>query len=183
MEAYMADTLRPEKLSKEAASAYRQRDYLAAARFYAAASHAYTAAGDAVHAAEMANNQSVALLKAGEAQAALECVAGTAGIFDQAGEKRLQAMATANYAAALEAAGQLAAAVPTYQQAADLLAACEEDELRLQAMQALSALQLRLGRPLEALASMQDGLAGVAKPSPKQRLIKHLLSGGLVRIP
>ena len=177
----MVQTLHPDKLVKEAKSAYKKGEFLSAAQAFAAASQAYLSAGEVVRAAEMANNQSVALLKAGDGQAALACVENTPAIFDQAGELRLHAMALANQAAALEAVGRRAEAGDIYQQAAEQLASCGEDEMRLQVMQALSALQLRSGRAFDALASMQDGLSGVEKPSPKQRLLKKLLNGGLVR--
>jgi hypothetical protein len=42
-------------------------------------------------------------------------------------------------------------------------------------MQALSALQLRMGRQLEALATMNAGLAEVKRPNPAQRLAKKIL--------
>jgi hypothetical protein len=42
-------------------------------------------------------------------------------------------------------------------------------------MQSLSALQLRQGKAVDAVYSMQSGAAGVKKPSLKQRLTKTLL--------
>ncbi len=84
-------------------------------------------------------------------------------------------MAYGNQAAALEALGQLAAAEAAYQQSADLLAEAGEDQLRASVMRSVSELQLRQGRHLEAVASMQTGLGGLKKPKPKQRLIRRLL--------
>jgi tetratricopeptide (TPR) repeat protein len=123
----------------------------------------------------MANNCSVALLQAGEAQAALDAVAGTPGEFAAAGETRLQAMALGNQAAALDALDRLEEAEPLYLQAADLLQSVGETDLRAHLLQSLARLQLRSGRQLEALASMQAGIDGLQRPSLKQRLIKRLL--------
>ena len=43
-------------------------------------------------------------------------------------------------------------------------------------MNSLSMLQFRLGKQLQALATMHSGLDGVKKPSPKQRFLKKLLN-------
>ncbi|MDH3945015.1 MAG: hypothetical protein OEV06_13055 [Anaerolineae bacterium] len=123
----------------------------------------------------MANNQSVALLQAGQAEDALQAVGDTPDEFADAGDTRLQAMALGNRAAALDALGHSAEAEQDYTAAADLLKSIGETDLRAHVLQSLSQLQLKSGRQLEALASMQSGLDGVQRPSLKQRLIKRLL--------
>jgi tetratricopeptide (TPR) repeat protein len=172
----MDETLNPKQLSIEGQSAYKRGDYQAAARAFEAASQAYATLDDALNAAELANNASVAYLQSGEAQAALQILDGTAEVFRLADDVRRQAMAIGNQAAALEALGRLDEAIDAYQQSADLLKQAGEDQLRLNVMQILSALQLRTGRQLEALASMKVGLDGVEKLSVKQRLIQKLLN-------
>ena len=171
----MTDALSPGRLSKEGSSAYQRGDYLAAARAFEAASQSYAASGDALQSAELANNCSVAYLQAGEAAAALSTVEGTPAIFAAAGDIRRQALALGNLAAALEAQSRLDEAADVYQQSADLLQQAGEYTLRVDVMRSLSALQLRTGRQLEALATMQAGLEGVKHPSPKQRVLKKLL--------
>lgn len=171
----MNEALDPKQLSKEGKSAYKRGDYLASARAFDAASQGFAEIEDTLNAAEMANNSSVAYLQAGDAQAALQVVESTPAVFSAAGDVRRQAMALGNLAAALEALGRLDEAIDTYQQSADLLKEAGEDQLRLNVMQSLSALQMRTGRQLEALASMKVGLDGVEKLSGKQRLIKKLL--------
>jgi len=42
-------------------------------------------------------------------------------------------------------------------------------------MQSLSALQLRTGRQLEALATMQAGVERIERPGLKNRLLKKIL--------
>ena len=123
----------------------------------------------------MANNISVAHLQAGDAKLALEAVEGTPAIFAQEGDFRRQGMALGNMGSALESLDRLDEAADIYQQSADVLEQAGADELRAHVMQSLSSLQLRTGRRLQALATMQSGLEGVEKPSPRQRLLKRLL--------
>jgi len=47
--------------------------------------------------------------------------------------------------------------------------------MKLYVMEALSELQLRTGRQLQALATMKAGLDGVKRPNPRQRLVKKIL--------
>jgi tetratricopeptide (TPR) repeat protein len=88
---------------------------------------------------------------------------------------RRQGLALGNLAAALEANGRLEEAVELYQQSADVLKQAGEDQLRANVMQSLSAVQLRTGRQLEALASMSAGLEDIKHPNPKQSILKRLL--------
>jgi tetratricopeptide (TPR) repeat protein len=172
----MTEIISPQKLDKEGKSAFQRGDYPAAAQAFEAACQAYTAAGDRLNAAEMANNSSVAYLQSGDGEAALRAVEGTEAIFAEAGDLRRQGMAAGNRAAALEALDRLDEALHVYELSADLLEQAGEDQLRAHVMQSLSALQLRTGRRLQALASMQAGLEGVQKPSARQRLLKRLLN-------
>lgn len=165
----------PKELSKAGKAAYQTGDYLDAAQHFEAAAKGYAAKGENLLAAEMSNNQSVALLKAGEAQAALEAVASTDEVFADAEDTRRQAMAVGNAAAALDALGQLEQAEVAYLRSAALLAEIGADELRANVMQSLSQLQLRTGRQLEALATMQSGVENIKRPSIGQRILKKLL--------
>jgi tetratricopeptide (TPR) repeat protein len=172
----MSEIISPAKLSEEGKSAYQRGDYLTAAETFQKAVQAYQAAHDELNTAEAANNCSVAYLQAGEAEASLNVVEGTPAIFAAAGDLRRQGMALGNYAAALEALERLEEAAEAYLQSADALEQAGEDQLRTHAMQSLSALQFRMGRQLQALASMKSGLDSVKRPTPKQRLLKQLLA-------
>jgi tetratricopeptide (TPR) repeat protein len=171
----MGETLSPQKLTDEGKAAYSRGDYLAAANTFEAARLGFDTAGEALNAAEMANNASVAYLQAGKGEEALKAVEGTETIFADAGDVRRQGMAVGNRAAALEALERLDEAAEAYQLSADLLQQAGEDKLRASAMQSLSALQFRMGRQLQALATMQSGLEGVQKPNPRQKFLKRLL--------
>ena len=172
----MNEILTPQQIAKEGKSAYTKGDYAQAAQAFEAARQGYISAGDDLLAAEMANNGSVALLQAGDAQAALQAVDGTAATFSTAGDQKRQAMALGNQAAALEALKQTEEAEKLYWQAAEILGTLGEDELRLSVMQSISALQLRTGRQLQAVATMQSGVENLGKPTLKQRLLKRLLN-------
>ena len=165
----------PQDLSAAGKRAYENGRYAQAAALFLQARDAWKEHNEPLEAAEAANNASVAFLQAGEAQTALDVVRGTAEIFTQAGDLKRAGMAWGNIAAALEALERLDEALDAYQQSADLLKRAGESDLRLHVMQAISALQLRSGRQLEALASMQAGLDGVGKLTPKQRFLRRLL--------
>lgn len=171
----MSEAVSPEKLSKEGKAAYQRGDFSKAAEFFESAQKAYLERGDAINAAEMANNCSVAFLQSGDGEAARRVVDGTPAIFAQAGDLRRQGMALGNLASALEAIEELDEAVEIYQQSADVLEQAGEDQLRANVMQSLSMLQFRMGKQLQALASMNSGLEGVKHPNPKQSMLKKLL--------
>mgnify|MGYP001564702624 CR=1 FL=1 len=126
-------------------------------------------------AAEMKNNQSVALLQSRQARAALEAVTGTAAVFAAAGDNRRQGMALANQAAALEALQRRDEALAGYQKSAEILEKAGEADLRAEVLRALARLQARGGKMTEAVISMQSGLMGVEKPTLEQRILKKLL--------
>lgn len=171
----MAETLNPGELAFEARCAYDSGDYLEAARLFKAAEQGYDLEADPCLAAEMANNCSVALLQAGEPQAALLALEGRELVFENAGDLKRLGMTWGNRGMALEALKQFELALQAYHQATDLFKQIGENELYTTTMQSISALQLRTNRPLEAVASMQAGLGQVRKPSVRQRLLKRLL--------
>ena len=75
------ETLTPQQLCQEGQAEYNKGEYLSAARLYKAAAGGFSLVGDELAAAEMANNCSVAYLKIGNAEAALEAVTGTDQVF------------------------------------------------------------------------------------------------------
>ncbi|HSF82030.1 MAG TPA: hypothetical protein VLA49_12390 [Anaerolineales bacterium] len=171
----MSEPMSPNQLLAEAKKAYEMGNFVESAHTFEAAAQAFTSSGDELMASEMRNNSSVAFLQAGEAESALQAVEGTAAIFANAGDIRRQGMALGNLGAALEAVNLLDESVEAYMQSADLLKQAGDTDLRLHVMRSISALQLRTGRQIEALATMQAGLEDVDKPSPKQRFLKRLL--------
>jgi len=171
----MNEVLSANQLIKDAKAAYKQGDFLAAARLYNAAADSYRTSGDLLTAAEMCNNCSVAYLQGGDSQAALGAVQDTPALFAAAGDLRRQGLALGNLASALEASGRLDEARDAYQQSADVLQQAGESQLRSNVLQSLSTLQMRTGHQLEALATMQAGIEQIEKPTVQQRALKKLL--------
>lgn len=171
----MEETLNPNDLVNEARRAYDGGDYLEAARLFKAAEQGFDLGADPCQAAEMANNCSVALLQAGEPQAALQALEGRERVFERVGDLKRLGMTWGNRGKALETMKQFDLAFQAYRQAADLFLQIGENELYTTTMQSISALQLRTNRPLEAVASMQAGLDRMGKSGVRQRLLKRLL--------
>ncbi len=171
----MSEILSVKELVKEAQRAYQGGDYLHAARTFEAAANALAAQGNVLDAAEQQNNACVAFLQAGEPQTAVAVVEGTVEVFAEAGDVRRRGLALGNLGSALEAVGRLEEAAQAYQQSAEALRDAGEIQMRLHVLQSLSALQLRTGRQLQALATMQAGLTGVERLNVQQRVLKKIL--------
>jgi tetratricopeptide (TPR) repeat protein len=169
------ETVNPQQLADEGQAVYNKGDYLSAAKLFRAAADSYSAAGDEVLAAEMANNCSVAYLRGGNAQEAIDVVRGTDEVFANHNESLRQAMALGNQAAALEALKRLDEALESYNKSAELLNSLGEFELRAYVQQAVSNIKLHKGRYLEAYAYMRDGVSKIDKPNMRQRLLKSLM--------
>ena len=165
----------PLDLMKQAETAYKQGHYDRAGQLFGQASAGYTAAGDALNAAEMASNQSVALLQGGDAHEALQAVQGIDRVFALAGDTRRQAMALGNEAAALDALHQDQLAFKKYQECAELLKQLGDNETRALVMKNISQIQMRTGHQLEALASMEAALTTKKRLNLTERMLKKLL--------
>ncbi len=171
----MSEQLFPQQLEKEGKAAYERADYASAAKAFAEAAAAYSAGGEPLMAAEMRNNQSVALLQSKQAQAALDVVRGTEAVFAAAGDLRRKGMALANQGAALEALHRKDEAIACYRASAEILEKAGAKDLRVDVMRAVAGLQVRGGKMTDAVIAMQSGLMGLEKPTLKQRILKKLL--------
>ncbi|MFT3890376.1 MAG: hypothetical protein QM730_01975 [Anaerolineales bacterium] len=90
--------MQPISLADKAKQEYEKGNYSIAATMFSQAAQAYSAAKDELNAAEMKNNQSVALIQAGKAKEAFQATDGTEAIFQQAGDVKRQGVAVANRA-------------------------------------------------------------------------------------
>jgi tetratricopeptide (TPR) repeat protein len=171
----MSETFSPKKLKKEAERAYKKKDYINSANAFQAAAEGFSQNGSQLDAAEMLNNASVAYLQAEQPESALEAALDTDETFAKEGDQRRQAIALGNQAAAYEAMDQLDSAAQAYQASSELLKEIGDQELRPSVMQSLSAVQLRQGQQMAALATMQAGLEGVENPGFKQKILKKVL--------
>jgi tetratricopeptide (TPR) repeat protein len=164
-----------KSIQDQAQSAYLAGDYRQAAGLFASAGQTFKDQGDLLSAAEMRNNQSVALLRAGDSQAAWQASDGTDATFAAAGDIRRQAMALGNQAAALDALGQWKPAIEHYEQAVDLLEKAGDRELRGVTLESLSALQLKHHRQIDAMISMQSSLAAKPRLNARENILRRLI--------
>jgi tetratricopeptide (TPR) repeat protein len=162
-------------LANQAREYYQAEEWQHAADTFLAAEQAFQQAGDVLNCAEMANNRSVVYLRADLPHEALLAVQGTPEVFAAQGDKLREAMAVGNLAAALEAVGDLDLAEETYQEAIGQLRDLKENEILAETLQALSQLQLKRGKAIDAVSSMQSGLESRPKRGLKERIFQGLL--------
>lgn len=161
--------MKPSELQQEGLSAFRSGELEQAIRLFEQARDSFAAEGLKGESAEAANNLSVALLMAERPQEARQAVEGTAEVFEGLGDGRRAAQAYGNLASALEALGELPAAEAAYQEAVRRFEKLGDQDSRSVTLKALSRLQLRDGRPLEAASTLQP------QPGLRARLTGLLL--------
>jgi tetratricopeptide (TPR) repeat protein len=160
---------------------YEKGNYPAAADLFLQAAQAYTSVRDELNAAEMLNNQSVALLQAGKAKEALQATDGTEEIFQKAGDVKRQGIAVSNRAAALEGLKKWNEALAEYDRAASLFEQVGEGDMHSMVRKAAANINLKRGRIVDSQMDVYDSLRLVEKPTLTQRFMKFLIRIGLVR--
>ena len=175
------DTVNPTILAEQGKKEYGQENYLAAADLFLQAAQAYALAEDPLNAAEMKNNQSVALLQAGKAKEALQATEGTENIFQKAGDLKRQGIAVSNRAAALEGMKKWQEALAEYDRAASLFEQIGEGDMHSIVRKAAANLNLKRGRIVDSQMDVYDSLRLVEKPTLTQRFMKFLIRMGLVK--
>jgi tetratricopeptide (TPR) repeat protein len=164
------------ELKEQGLSLFRQDRLAEAADRFSQARALYSAAGDAPAAAEMGNNLAVVHLAEKNFAAALEAVTGTPKVFREAGDRMREAQALSNLAAANEGLGELEAAGEGYLAAIELFTELDERENRSACWKALSGLQIKQDKKLQALASMQAGLnLQTTSLSAREKTLKGLI--------
>lgn len=156
-------------------AAFSNGNFPLAVQAFRQAAEWYTNHGLPLDAAEAKNNLSVALLKNGQADDALQAALGTDMVFAQAGDLRRQGMALGNQAAALEALGKLDEAVELYERSAQVFADAGEGDLQSLVLKSVASIQLRRGKLEETGIGMLGSLGAVKNPTWPQRLLKFLL--------
>lgn len=165
----------PKAHQNAAERAYRNQDYQTAAAAFIAASQAYQHAGQPKKSAEMASNASVAYLQDGQVEQAYAAIVEAPEIFLKGGDIRRSSLAFGNRANALEALGELERAEADYRRALEGFERISDKSRLRETRQALSALRLRQGRPMEALTEMQIGLEGQQQITVRDRVLRWLL--------
>lgn len=167
-----------QQLIEKGRQQYASRSFQAAALTFESAAQELTSQGDMLSAAEMNNNRSVALLKAGRLQQALDAALGTDIIFAQADDKKRQAMALGNQAAALEELKRFDEALDLYQRSAQLFAEIGEGDLRSTVLKSTAAIELKRGQFLGSGMKMIGSLEAKDRPSIIDRIMKFILRLG-----
>lgn len=165
----------PKKLAEKAERAYRAGDLAEAAEAFEAAALAYQNQSQTILAAEMWNNYAVILIQVGRGEEAVKAVEATLPLLQEGGDLERLGVALGNLAAALEACGRDAEAEQAYLQSAEILEKCGKAELRMHALKALSQLQLKQGKQLQALATFQSALEETPNLSLTQKMLKKLV--------
>lgn len=172
------DAINPNTLAEKGKQEYAQENYLAAAKLFSQAAQAYTLKKDALNAAEMKNNQSVALLQTGNAKEALEATDGTEEIFQNAGDIKRQGIAVSNRAAALEGLKKWKEALAEYDRAASLFEQAGEGDMHSIVRKAAANINLKRGKLTDSQMDVFDSLRLVEKPTLLQRIMKFLVRMG-----
>ena len=165
-------------LAEKGKNEYEQGNYHAAADLFSQAAQAYTSAKDDLNAAEMKNNQSVALLQGGKAREALQATEGTEDIFQKAGDIKRQGIAVSNRAAALEGLKKWNEALQEYDRAALLFEQVGEGDMHSTVRKAAANLNLKRGHLTDSQMDVFDSLRLVEKPSLAQRIMKFFIRIG-----
>ena len=168
-------------LAEQGKQEYGKGAFLFAANKFSQAAEAYHAAHDELNAAEMKNNESVALVKAGKAEAALQATDGTEEIFQKAGDLKRQGVAIANRAAALEGLKRLNEAVAEYNRAAVIFEEIGEGDMHSIVRKASAEIFLKRGYIGNTQMDVFDSLRLVEKPTLSQRILKFLMRVGLLK--
>lgn len=168
-------------LADKGKAEYQKGNYLAAADLFLQAARTYAAAQDELNAAEMKNNQSVALLQAGKTKEALQATDGTEEIFQKAGDIKRQGIAISNRAAALEGLKKWKEALTEYDRAATLFEQIGEGDMHSVVRKAAADINLKHGRITDSQMDVYDSLRLVKKPTLAQRIMKFMMRIGLVR--
>ena len=173
--------LNPIALGEDGKNEYGKGNFLAAADLFWQAAQSYKSAKDELNAAEMMNNQSVALLQAGKAKEALQATAGTEEIFQTAGDLKRQGVAVSNRAAALEGLKKWKEALAEYDRAALLFEQIGEGDMHSIVRKASANINLKRGHLTDSQMDVYDSLRLVEKPTFTQRIMKFLMKIGLVK--
>ncbi len=175
------ETINPLTLAEDGKTEYQKGNFRAAAGLFSRAAQAYATAKDELNAAEMKNNESVALLQAGKAKDALAATAGTEEIFQKAGDIKRQGIAVGNRAAALEGMKEWQEALAEYDRAASLFEQAGEGDMHSIVRKAAANLNLKRGRITDSQMDVYDSMRLVEKPTFTQRIMKFLMRMGLIK--
>lgn len=165
-----------EKSVIEAKSLFAKKKYDPALEKFQAAHKYFKTINNLPDAAEIANNIAVCYMMKKDAKSALQILEGTDLIFEQCGDRIRQALALGNQASAYEDLDNPDKALELYEKSSDLLEQTGEKENRAIVLKRISAIQLKHGRQLQALATMNTALQVEPSPSSREKSLKKVLN-------
>lgn len=165
----------PAHLDASGKKAFAENRFDDAAEYFRQAAEGYALGRAGLLAAEMRNNMSVALLKAGKPREALEAALETDKVFAGANDAKRQAMALGNQAAALGELRRYDEAIAAYERSAELFASVREDDLRATVMKSAAALKLKTGQITDSAFKMMGYMEAKPNPTFFERILKFLL--------
>ncbi len=170
-------TANPEikKLADDGKLAFEAGNYALAVNLFENAAKGYASLNDTLNEAEMKNNLSVALLKLGKAQEALDAANGTDAVFAQARDLKRQGMAVGNQASALEALHRFDEALAAYEKSARLFADAGEAGLRSMVLKSAAGVKLKRGKVTDSAIQMIGSLEAKDKPSIFERILRFFI--------
>ena len=166
----------PHIWERQGKKAFQQGDMMTAAQAFARAAAAYQAQGDEVQAAIAQSNQAVAMLHAGQIEAARSLLEPLPSRFARWGCLREEALSWGNLALALERAGRHEEAREAYRRSLERLRALGKGlrEERAAVHRGLARIYVRQGRWRRALTHMMQALL-LAPRTPLERALRFLL--------
>jgi tetratricopeptide (TPR) repeat protein len=169
------ETRSAQQLAEQGKLAYEKDDLAGAATLFASAAAAYEQDGNLPDAAEMKNNVAVVFLRLKQPAQALALIEGTPQVFTDAGDLRRYGIALGNQGTALEDLHREDDAVERYRQAAEVFEQAGEEQMRAMMLESVTSIQVRHGKIMDSYVSAVDGMAGVTKPTLRQRVLKVLM--------
>jgi tetratricopeptide (TPR) repeat protein len=168
-------TLEPAQIAEKGKKAFENKKFDEAAELFQQAAQGFTEGRSGLMAAEMKNNMSVALLKAGKPQEALDAAKDTDKTFADANDIKRQGMALGNQAAALEGLNHYDEAIAAYERSAELFAQIDEGDLRSMVMKSAAGIKLKTGKITDSAFKMMGSLDVKENPSIFERILKFFL--------
>jgi tetratricopeptide (TPR) repeat protein len=167
-----------DQLSKDGFKKFESKKYREAADCFQQCVTALDEADLALDAAEMRNNLGVALVRAGEPQAALEALRETDRQFADAGDINRQGMALANQASAFEGLKSYEEAIQYYEKAIECFKESGEKKLLSTTLRNISDLQMKTGKQYQAIASLQSAF----QENPEKNLTNSFFKRSLEKV-
>jgi tetratricopeptide (TPR) repeat protein len=169
-----------EQLSAKAFTAYKKKDYVTAHEGFQKCLALLGDAGSEIDIAEMRNNISVVLIDLRKPQEAYDSVIGTEVVFEKLGDKKSQAMAYANIGTSLALLNRKEEALTFFESSSEMFKEVGEKLMRATVLKKISDLQIKTGKPFQAVASMQAAYDQKEKKSLKDKILGGTL-GEIIR--